>query len=325
MQALARDLGLSSCEILFDAIYAQPKEDDVEEEHPSSPDDVPLSRVGSLFLVTCFVFSSVMFDTNIALPPLSIFPGHAKLVEQFIGTNGPANIGTEEASVIDSILAIGFWLEKSNKFVSGPLEDEDFLQYLQTLSLISANSPSPTLRYGAHILLSNILHAHPVDRTRLTFIIDTLENCPYETLKASAVGWLKEELITAQERKSENLFSSTISLASAQPYLFPDMSTLAQATDSEAWEELRQTFPFHMAVLNFLYFVSGEGYAHVVPPAMRTIAEEIYLGPLRAAQGRVKASLEPGGEVHKAVGEVDAGVALTEVELLGQRLEMCME
>lgn len=266
-----------------------------------------------------------MFDTNMALPPLSIFPGHAKLVEQFIGTNGPANIGTEEASVIDSILAIGFWLEKSNKFVSGPLEDEDFLQYLQTLSLISANSPSPTLRYGAHILLSNILHAHPVDRTRLTFIIDTLENCPFETLKASAVGWLKEELITAQERKSENLFSSTVALASAQPYLFPDMSALAQATDSEAWEDFKQTFPFHMAVLNFIYFISKKGYAHIVPPGMRTVAGEIYVGPLRAAQGRTKASLEPGGEVHKALGEVDAGVALAEVELLGQRLEMCME
>jgi hypothetical protein len=266
-----------------------------------------------------------MFGTNMNLPPLSIFPGHAKLAQQFIGTNGPANIGTEEASVIDSILAIGLWLEKCDKFVSGPLEDEDFLQYLQTLSLISANSPSPTLRYGAHVLLSNILHAHPADRTRLTFIIDTLENCPYETLKASAVGWLKKELITAQERKSENLFSSTVALASAQPYLFPDMSALAQATDSEAWEELRQTFVFHMAVLNFLYFLSGEGYTHMVPSGMRTVAEEIYLGPLRAVQRRVKTSLQPGGEVHKGMEELDASVALGEVELLGQRLEMCME
>jgi hypothetical protein len=266
-----------------------------------------------------------MFDTNMTLPPLSIFPGHAKLVQQFIGTNGPANIGTEEASVIDSILAIGFWLEKSNKFVSGPLEDEDFLQYLQTLSLISANSPSPTLRYGAHTLLSSILHAHPLDRTRLTFIIDTLENCPYDTLKASAVGWLKEELITAQERKSENLFSSTVALAAAQPYLFPDMSTLAQATDLEAWEELKQTFPFHMAVLNFLYFVSRDVYAHVIPPSMRTVAEEIYLGPLRTTQRRIKASLAPGGEIHKGIGEIEASVAMAEVELLGQRLEMCME
>ncbi len=266
-----------------------------------------------------------MFGTNVSLPPLSIFPGLARLVQQFIGTNGPANSGTEEASIIDSILAIGFWLEKSNKFVSGPLEDEDFLQFLQTLSLISANSTSPSLRYGAHVLLSYILHAHPVDRTRLTFIIDTLENCPYETLKASAVGWLKEELITAHERKSENLFSSTVALAAAQPYLFPDMSTLTQATDSEAWEELKQTFVFHMSVLNFLYFLSGEGYNHVVPSGMRIVAEEIYLGPLRVAQRRVKASLEPGGEVHKGMEEVDAGVALAEVELLGQRLEMCME
>jgi hypothetical protein len=266
-----------------------------------------------------------MFDANMSLPPLSIFPGHARLVQQFIGTNGPANIGTEEASVIDSILAIGFWLEKSNKFVSGPLEDEDFLQYLQTLSLISANSPSPTLRYGAHILLSYILHAHPIDRSRLTFIIDTLENCPYETLKASAVGWLKEELITAQERNSENLFSSTVALAAAQPYLFLDMSALARANDSEAWEELKQTFVFHMAVLNFLYFLSGESYARVVPPGMRIVAEEIYLGPLRVAQRRVKASLQPDGEVHKGMEEFDASVALGEVELLGQRLEMCME
>lgn len=266
-----------------------------------------------------------MFETNVTLPPLSIFPGHASLVKQFIGTNGPANIGTEQASVIDSILAIGFWLEKSNKFVSGPLDDEDFLQYLQTLSLISANCPSSSLRYGAHILLSYILHAHPVDRTRLAFMIDTLENCPYETLKASAVGWLKEELITAQERKSENLFSSTVALTSAQPYLFPDVSALAQATDSEAWEELKLTFTFHMAVLNFLYFLSGAGFAHVVPPGMRTVAEEIYLAPLRAAQARVKASLQPDGEVHKSMEVIDASVASGEVDLLGQRLEMCME
>lgn len=327
MQALARDLGLSSNEILFDAIYTEPKkpEEDGEVEHPSSPEEVPLSRVGSLFLVTCYVFSSVIFDTNISLPPLSIFPGHAKLVKQFIGSNGPANVGTEEASVIDSILAIGFWLEKSNKFVGGALEDEDFLQYLQTLSLISANTPAPTLRYGAHILLSSILHAHPVDSIRLTFIIDTLENCPYETLKASAVGWLKKEIIRAQERKSEGLFSSTVALTSAQPYLFPDMSALAQASDSEVWEEFKQSFPFHMAVLNFLYFLTGGAYAHVVPPGMRTVAEEIYLAPLRAAHGRVKASLASSGELNKGLGEGDVAMALSEVELLGQRLEVCME
>jgi hypothetical protein len=286
---------------------------------------VPLSRAGSLYLVAYYVFSSVIFDANVSLPPMSLFPGHAKLIQQFLGTSGPTTVGSEETAVIDSLLAIGLWLEKSNKFVSGPLEDEDFLQYLQTLSLLSANTPDPNLRYGAHTLLSLILHAHPVDRIRLTFIVDTLENCPYETLRASAVGWLKEELITAHERKSENVFSSTVALASAQPYLFPDTSALAQATDSEAWEEFRQSFPFHMAVLNLLYFARADAYAAVVPSGMLTVAEEIYLTPLRTMQGCLRASLQPGGEIYKSLAESEVGAAAAEVDLFGQRIEMSAE
>jgi hypothetical protein len=323
---VARDLDLLDCEILFDAIYTEPKalDSETEEEYPSSPEDVPLSRVGSLFLVTFFVFSSVIFDANITLPPMSIFPGHATLLQQFIGTNGAPTIGTEEQSVVDSILAIGLWLENSNKFVSGPLEDEDFLQYLQYLSLLSANTPSPSLRYSAHTLLTSILHAHPIDRTRLTFILDTLENCPYETLKASAVGWLKDEIITAQERKAENVFSSTVALSTTQPYLFPDMSPLTQASDTEAREEVKQSFPFYMAVLNFLYFASTDAYAEVVPEGMKTVAEKIYLGPLKAVLGRLRTSFELGGELYKAMDEAEASMALAEVQLLSERLELCM-
>lgn len=326
-QALSRDLGLSECEHLFEAIYADGKSsgDDMEEEHPSSPDDIPLSREGSLFLVTCFVFSSVIFGTNVSLPPLSIFPGHATLIKQFIGIKGPNNIGTEEAAVIDAILAIGLWLEKSDKFVSGPLDDEDFLQHLQTLSAISANTSDASLRYCAHLLTSSILHAHPDDHTRLTFIMDTLENCPYDTLKASAVGWLKDEIITANERKSENIFSTPIALTAAQPYLFPDMPALASASIAEAWEEMRQSFPFHMAVLNFVYFLRGAAYAHVLPSGALTVAEEVYLGPLRSAQGRLQTALSPGGELSKNMDEEDASAALSEVRLLGERLKLCME
>lgn len=227
---------------------------------------------------------------------------------------GPANIGSEEPGVIDAILAIGIYLEHTNKFVSGPLEDDEFLQHLQSLSLLSANSPSPTLRYAAHVLTSSILHAHPVDRLRLTFISDTLENCPYETLKASAVSWLKEEIITAHERKSENLFASTAGLAAVQPYLFPDTSALVGASDEELIQELEQAFPFHMAVINFLYFISGKQYSHIVPSGMMTVVEEIYLGPLRIAQGKAGAAFdEKAGQDERFK---------VEMQLLGERIVM---
>ncbi|KUJ10210.1 DUF1760-domain-containing protein [Mollisia scopiformis] len=315
--AIARDLGLTQYPVLFDAIYntdSHPSE--YETEYPSTPGDIPLSQAGSLFLITSFIFSSIIFGSQMAAPELSIFPDHAKLVKHFIGTNGPMNIGGEETGVIDAILGIGLWLEHHNHFVSGPLEDEDFLQHLQFLSLLSANNPSPTLRYAAHTLTSSILHAHPVDRLRLTFITDTLEECPFETLKGSAVSWLKEEIITAQERKSHNAFDSTVALAAAQPYLFPDTSSLASADDMELIQELEQSFPFHMSVVNFLYFVGGKQYTHVVPTGMMSVVEEIYLGPLRTAQQKALKLVE-------AESENSSGGSVVELQLLGDRIALC--
>lgn len=308
---------------LFKAIYrteSHPSEYDPEDNYPSSPEEIPLSQAGSLFLITSFIFSSVLFESKNPQESIAIFPDHAKLVAHFVGTGGPTLIGGEESGIIDAILAIGIWLENTNKFVSGPLEDEDFLQHLQSLSLLSANTPSPSLRYAAHVLTSSILHAHPVDRLRLTFITDTLEHCPYESLKASAVSWLKEEIITAHERKSNNVFASTVALAAAQPYLFPATSNLAEAKDEELIQELAQSFPFHMAVVNFLYFIGGKLYAHVVPSGMMAIVEEIYLGPLWSAEEKAVSALGSGG-LDMALGKDVADVKV-ELQLLGERIAM---
>jgi hypothetical protein len=321
-QALTRDLGLTEYSALFEAIYkteSQPSEDDSDENYPSSPGDIPLSQAGSLFLMTSFIFASVLFESKYPQPSMTLFPDHAKLVSHFIGTGGPQLIGSEENGVIDAILAIGLWLENINKFVAGPLEDEDYLQHLQTLSLLSANTPSPSLRYAAHVLTSSILHAHPVDRVRLTFITDTLEHCPYEALKASAVSWLKEEIITAHDRKSENVFASTAALSASQPYLFPSTSDLEDVRDEELVQELAQAFPFHMAVVNFLYFLAGKQYSHVVPPGMMMIVEEIYLGPLRSAAEKAVAALG-SGSLDTALGHV--GDVKIELQLLGERIAM---
>jgi hypothetical protein len=312
---------LSQYTDLLAAIYKSEEDSggDSEENYPTSPNDIPLSRPGSLVLTASLIFASILFNSNTPPLKLSIFPDHAKLMGQFIGTSGPATIGNEKNCVLDAILAIGLWLEHNNEFVSGPLEDEDYLQQLQSLSLLSANTPSPTLRYAAHSLTSAILHAHPVDRLRLTFISDTLEHCPYETLKASAVSWLKKEIMTAQGRKSENVFGTTLALAAAQPYLFPDTSALAEANETELEEELMQSFPFHMAVLNFIYLISGKQFAHVIPPGMIAVVEEIYLGPLKAAQARALAAQKGDHEA-----DINHAHGFTfDLQLLGDRLALC--
>jgi len=325
--ARAFDLGLSGYSFLFEEIIGvpvAPSDSDSEENLPSSPDDVPLSHAGSLFLITSFIFSAIMFDSHVALPHLALFPEHVRLAKHFLNTSVPESTGTEEPSVVDAFLAIGLWLEDSNRFVTGGLEDEEVLQHLQTLSLLSANSPSATLRYHAHLLTTNILHAHPVDRIRLTFITDTLERCPYDNLRASAVGWLKDEFMIARQRDSDNLFSTTVVLAATMPYLFNDMSSLNEADEFEILEEIRTRYPFHMAVANLLIFLGGEGYKHVIPLGMFKVAEEIYVGPLRKAQERLEKALVPESELYKSLGESDVSAAVTEIQLLGERLATCL-
>jgi hypothetical protein len=264
-------------------------------------------------------------NTNVSMPTLTIFPTLSQLTSKFIGNSGVETTGSENASVIDAILAIGLWLEHDDKFVAGPLEDDDFLQLLQTLSLISANCQNSTLRYNAHVLTSNILHAHPTDRVRLTFISDTLEHCPFEPLRASAVGFLKEELILAHERKRSNIFSSPAALSAVQPYLFPYESVMSGETETELWEDFKRTYPFHMAALNFLFFLDSGPYVKVVPEGSLSVVEEIYLAPLRAARERLEKALREEGGFWKELGEEEAREGLSEVRLLGERLDVCLE
>lgn len=329
MQARARDLGLSNYTVLFDSLdaVAPPSDDDSDSDadtSPTSPDQIPLSKNGCLLLVTYSIFSSVLFDTASPLPSLKLFPNLANLVTMFIGVDGPTTIGSENEGTIDSILAIGLWLEHSDKFVSGPLDDKDYLQALQAFSLISANTPSPSLRYCAHLLTSRVLHAHPDDRVRLTFITDTLEHCPYENLKASAVSWLKEEIIIARQRGSSDVFSSATAIASVQPFLYPDFRALDQAELKDTWEELQSTFPYIMAVVNFTIFMAGDIYEDVVPPNSYNVCEEIFAGPLRRACTKGKVALQDNTWL-SGLDEEESRRSICDLELLEERLVTMQE
>ena len=204
--------------------------------------------------------SSAIFKVPNSLH-FDIFPLHSKVLESCIGDESMNGIGSEPEALIDSVLALGFIALQTNS-IGNSSDDDSFNRYLQRLSLLSANTPSSTLRYHAHILVSSILHSHPSDSVRLNFIRDTLEYCPYENLKASAVGWLKDEILTATNHKSDsglqkdkdrsNLFATPLSVDSVGLFLFPKISTLEQ---EEEISSLSVQTPFFLAVLNLYYLL----------------------------------------------------------------------
>ena len=261
-QALARDLELDSQELLHTIITPYPDSESIDQEDtvPSSPQDIPLSRVGALYLFVAGKASAKLFESPAFVPEISIFPDHALIVQNYLGRENIASIGTEPDATIDAVLCLGL-AAYDEDLVGQRQSDEDFNQYLQRLSLISANTPSPSLRYHAHVLTSSVLHSHPSDLVRLTFIRDTLEHCPYENLKASAVGWLKDEILAAvnhpnERTKSPSVFATPVAIDTTAPYIFPDLSeTLRQPLIPESWAVLKLNFSFYLATLNLYYLL----------------------------------------------------------------------
>ncbi|KAI9768888.1 MAG: hypothetical protein M1835_006788, partial [Candelina submexicana] len=279
--ALGRDLNITSEDLFLGFENPDTTTDTAatigeESDPPSSVEDIPLSRRGALYLFTARIVAAQLFDSSASLPTFHTFPHHATAVGFFIGTDtagGMSSAGTEPLALIDTILALGLYTLHNNA-IGSPEDDEQFTQYLQTLSLLSANTPSPALRYNAHILTSQILHSHPSDLLRLSFIRDTLEHCPYEPLKESAISWLKTEILTSnpppqsttqnttekpeEQAHSEepSIFTTPIALVTLAPYLFPSLTpSLSIAPITEAYQSFKLNFGFYIAVFNLYYLL----------------------------------------------------------------------
>ncbi|GAB7365454.1 hypothetical protein MBLNU230_g6527t1 [Neophaeotheca triangularis] len=331
---LARDMKLKD-ETLLQATVAKEKaglEGIDEEEPPTSADDVPLSRIGSLLLYVARQASLVLYDQPApAMQDFAIFPRHKNLFKQCMSSpeKGQGTLGTEPQALIDAILALGL-LCVENDAVGEPSSDEEFMEYLQVVALLSSNCPSPNLRGHAHYLTSTVLRSQPDERVRLSFIRDTLEHCPFENLKTSAVGWIKGETIeanpptplpghshtTSEQGEERSVFATSHALDSLAPFLFPSLQAdLVTAPVQEAWMTFRSNFSFYLASLNFIYLLLSAKHLHQ-PLGISDLwtnndVAGSFLQPLRECSVRFQQETAPGRELEDAKDEsVNAELAL---------------
>lgn len=273
------------------------------DELPSSAADVDLSRTGSLYLLSAQAAASDLFDVPPMLAPIRVFPDFSVTVEKFIGHESTDFIGSEKDTIIDAVLFLGFHALNASAVDASP-DDDTFKSLLQRLSLLSAHTPSAALRYNAHVLASTILHSHPSDHVRLSFIQDTLEHCPYENLKASSIAWLKEEILTATKNTNPTppaptpLFSSPSTLSALSPFLFLNPHPLI--TSPPDFSPFQAHLPFYLAVLNFYYLLlaSDSLFAslHVSSLTQNIHLRETFLSPLFQVVAQLGKEIGDGGE-----------------------------
>ncbi|KAL8999841.1 MAG: hypothetical protein Q9169_001382 [Polycauliona sp. 2 TL-2023] len=271
MLALTKDLDLTFDHLRCALVEPDTPANDDSTDLPASASEVPLSRKGCLYLLCASYASAALFDARGSQnPSASTF---FSLLGEFLGDPSSSTLGSESLPLIDSLIFFGHYTLQSNdmnSFLERPENDSIFTKTLQYFSIISANTPSAALRYAAHLLTSNILHKHPNDHLRLTFIKDTLQHCPYENLKASAVGWLKDEILAANKEelssvtgqssaKAQNeqtvpsIFATPTCIATLAPHLFVSPINMDK-------DEFHANENFFLAALNLYYLLlSKEG------------------------------------------------------------------
>ncbi|KAF1345919.1 YAP-binding/ALF4/Glomulin [Delphinella strobiligena] len=343
--ALGRDLGIKA-EDLKPAIF---HDDSVssgdrgrEDEPPKTAADIPLAKVGSLFLFTAANVSTVLFPSSKPQDAISIFPDHQKILETFVGSSGMGStIGTEPEAVLDAVLALAI-LAVEDDNVGRPVDNEQFNQYLQYLSLISSNSPSPSIRHHAFFLTSTILRSNPSDVERLAFIRDTLEHCPFDNLKVAAVSWIKGETIEAnpptefqphddhvprQSLEGSSVFVTPVALDTLAPFLFPDLThDLTSTNVADSYMQFEQHLRFYMAILNFYFLLLAAPHLHEAL-AIGSLHNNndiagSFLYPLKAASTRYREEGKAGGKLEilwKESGEAEERLA--QLNLLDATLE----
>ena len=209
--------------------------------------------------------SSTFFDAPASLPPLNLVPDFACIVASSLGDSATGSTGAESEPLIDAVLFLGFLIRNTQQSVQDEGDsDHIFNNILQRLSLLSANMPSPVLRYHAHILTSTILHLNPSENSRLAFIRDTLEHCPFENLKASAIGWLKDEILASEKVEQGNIkpdtnvsiFATSAALTTLAPFIFIDPEKLMEGQSiTNRYATFQAHQPFYLAALNLLYLL----------------------------------------------------------------------
>ncbi|KAK0659666.1 hypothetical protein DIS24_g3879 [Lasiodiplodia hormozganensis] len=358
LAALSMDLDIKSEDLLAAIKDTKPEPTGLptEEEPPAAAADIPLAKTGALYLFTARKIGEVIYGLQTHTKDLPLFPDHATILHNFVGLDTAMDTGLHADSLVDSLLTLGILAIEKN-LIGEPAEDEDFIKYLQVTSLLAANNPSPILRYHAHYLTTSVLRSHPSDLVRLTFIRDTLEHCPYENLKATAVGWMKGETIEANlatlqaeqqaasassskktpghsrttssatdtDPESPSIFTTPVALATIAPFLFPEIThDLSGPSISEAWQKFKLNLSFYLATLNFYYLLLSAKPLHKVLdiPGLHE-GNDVggsYLFPLRQAVGSFRKSLEEG-ELKSEEGEQGVAMGLGDLNVLEDVLD----
>lgn len=248
-----------------------------------------------------------------------LFPDHHTLLENYLGEDPQTRIHQGPAT-IEAIIVLGLWLQENKRITASPADETKFMTYHHALTLCAVFHESIHVRNASVTLAGLVLHDDPDDTDRLKILEDLLENCVFATLKACALTWLREELLSAHKSASSppspnhTVFHSPQCIEQLQYHIFPNLvADLEKASPEALLDYWTENSAFLLQAANFAYFLfASAACKDVVPEAMPGAVEQRYVEPLLAAVARLE---------ELVTAEEGAQAVLMELDILQTRLK----
>jgi hypothetical protein len=191
IQALSRDLGIKDEELVN--IATLPAEDHPPpldfDEPPKTAEEIPLQRHGALLLLAARSAANVLWP-GAGTARVPIYPDLAVIFSNFIG-NGAAE--EQPQALHDALLTITAM--SLHDQVEQPTDEKQYSDLVLSVTTCSSRQIYNSLRK----IPATIARSHPDEVTRFKLIRRILEKEELVYARETAIGWLKDEILTAPE------------------------------------------------------------------------------------------------------------------------------
>ncbi|OQE27500.1 hypothetical protein PENSTE_c004G03727 [Penicillium steckii] len=251
--ALSRDVGIESNDLLSiisRSAADQPPPLDFEEP-PTSPDQIPLERHGSLMLLAARTGGATLFASGQPIPALPVFPDLAKIFSYFVGDQENLDevaFGQPQA-LLDSLLTLT--VHSNSQETPTPSNETEFKNFVTILTACTARQSHGIVRQ----IPNTVVHSHPSQLTRFKLIRTVLEDNRLSPARDSAISWLRNELLDAPPESTDIIFRDPLYFWVLFPLLFSSVKTASSTPDLvQNWTRLTQTDgPALHSALNLYY------------------------------------------------------------------------
>ncbi|KAI8071897.1 hypothetical protein BDF21DRAFT_80591 [Thamnidium elegans] len=113
-------------------------------------------------------------------------------------------------------------MDDIQKPIQGPCGSELVFpasRIIEVISSVASTCPDASIRFLSYKLIENFLNFAD-DETRVFFLIELLDRCPYPTMRTAAIGLLKDQIDRCFNNKTFSIFTSPLIVKKFFPLIF---------------------------------------------------------------------------------------------------------